>query len=131
MVEHVEQRCRQRQRRGEDHAVGAEGEREAQADIDDADVLDRVVGEEAFEVVLHQRVEDAHHRGDAAEDKHDRRPPPLDRSEQIEDDADERVDRYLGHHSAHQGRDMARRCRVGEWQPHVQWHDAGLRPGTE
>ena len=41
MVEDVEQRRGQRQRRGRRHAVGVEGERQAEADEDDADVLDR------------------------------------------------------------------------------------------
>ena len=38
-----------------------EGERQAEADEDDADVLDRVIGEQPLEVVLHQRVEHAEH----------------------------------------------------------------------
>ena len=42
------------------HVVRLEREREAEADEDDADVLDRAVGEQALEVVLHQRVEHAH-----------------------------------------------------------------------
>ena len=74
MVEDVEERRGQRQRRGAGHAVGPEGERQAQPDEDDADVLDRVVGEQPLQVVLHQGVEDAHHRGDAAERQDQRRP---------------------------------------------------------
>ena len=54
-------RCRERQR-------------EAQADEDDADVLDRAVGEQALEVALHQRVQHAQHRRDAAEQRAPRRP---------------------------------------------------------
>ena len=42
MVEHVEQRRGQRERRGRRHAVGEERQRQAEADEDDADVLDRV-----------------------------------------------------------------------------------------
>ena len=71
MIEDVEERRGQRQRRRPVHAVGAKGERKAEADEDDADVLDRVIGEQALEVVLHQRVENAHHRGDAAERQHE------------------------------------------------------------
>ena len=52
-------------------------------------------------------------------------------AEQIEDDADEAVDRDLGHHAAHQRRDVARRGRMGERQPDVQRHEAGLRAGAE
>ncbi len=67
VVEDVEQRRGQRQRRRPAHAVGLEGERQTEADEDDADILDRVIGEQALEVVLHQRIEHAHHRGDAAQ----------------------------------------------------------------
>ena len=52
-------------------------------------------------------------------------------AEQIEDDADEAVDRDLGHHAAHQRRDVARRGRMGERQPDMQRHQAGLRAGAE
>ncbi len=76
VIEDVEQRRGQRQRRREAHAVGLEGERQAEADEDDADVLDRVVGEQPLQVVLHQRIEHAEHRGDAAERQHHHAPPP-------------------------------------------------------
>ena len=66
-----------------------------------------------------------------AERDHDDAPPPGRRADEIEDDADEAVDRDLGHHAAHQGRDVARRCRVGERQPDVQRHQPGLRAGAE
>ena len=113
------------------HAVGLEGERQAEADEDDADVLDRVIGEQALQIVLHQRVEHAEHGGDAAEHQHDHARPPGRRAEQVEDDADEAVDRDLGHHAAHQRRDVARRGRMGERQPDMQRHEAGLRAGAE
>ena len=47
-----------------EHAIGLEGQRQPQADEDDADVLDRAVGEQALQVALHQRREHAQHRGD-------------------------------------------------------------------
>ena len=52
-------------------------------------------------------------------------------SEQIEHDADEAVDGDLGHHAAHQRRDMARRGRMGERQPDMQRHEAGLGAGAD
>ena len=54
MVEDVEQGSGQRQRRRRRQAVRREGKRQAEADEDDADVLDRVVGEQPLEIVLHQ-----------------------------------------------------------------------------
>ena len=65
MVERVQQSGRHRQRRGRRHAEHLERQREAKSNEDDADVLDRMVGEQALEVVLHQRVEHAEQRGAA------------------------------------------------------------------
>ena len=48
-------------------ALALKGERQAEADEDDADILDRAVGEQPLEVVLHQRMEHAHDGGAAAE----------------------------------------------------------------
>ena len=50
---------------------------------------------------------------------------------EIEDDAHEAVDGDLGHHAAHQRRDVARRRRMRERQPDMQRHDAGLRAGAD
>ena len=90
-----------------------------------------LIGEQPLEIVLHQRIEHAHHRGDAAEREHHHAPPPGRRAEQIEHDADEAVDRDLGHHAAHQRRDMAGRGRMRERQPDMQRHQAGLRAGAD
>ena len=131
VVEDVEQRRGQRQRRRPAHAVGLKRHGEAEADEDDADILDRVVGEQALEVVLHQGVEHAHDRGDAAqrEDHHGR--PPAGRAEQVEHDAHEAVDRDLGHDPAHQRRDVAGCRRMGQRQPDMERHQPGLGAGAE
>ncbi len=50
---------------------------------------------------------------------------------QVEDDADEAVDRDLGHHPAHQRGDVAGRGRMRERQPAVQRHQARFRAGAE
>ena len=59
------------ERGGGGKPVGAERQRQTEADEDDADVLHRVVGEQPLQVVLHQRVQHAQHRGDAADRQHD------------------------------------------------------------
>ena len=64
MIEHVKQRGRQRERRRQLHVVGAERQRQPKADKDDADVLDGGIGQQTLQVVLHQRGENADHRGD-------------------------------------------------------------------
>ena len=126
MVEDVQQAGGQRQRGDRRHDESLESKRKPEADVNDADVLDRVVGEQTLEVVLHQRVEDAHHRGGAAERQHHAAPPPGGRPQQIEGNADETVDRDLGHHAAHQRRHVARRGGMGERQPDVERIQAGL-----
>ena len=60
MVEHVQEAGGQRQRRGRGHVKGLERQSEPETDEDDPDILDRVIGEKALEVVLHQCIEDAH-----------------------------------------------------------------------
>ena len=64
----------------ERHFVRLEREREPKPDEDDADILHRVIGEQALEIVLHQRIEHAHDAGDAGEREHDHAPPPGRRS---------------------------------------------------
>ena len=131
MVEDVQEAGGERERRRQRHAVGLERERKAEPDEDDPDVLHRVVREQPLEVVLHERVEHAHDGGDAAEREHHHAPPPGGRAEQIEDDAHEAVDGDLGHHAAHQRRDVARRRRMRERQPDMQRHEAGFGAGAD
>ena len=116
---------------GERHAIRLKGQRQPKPDEDNADILHRVVGEQPLEIVLHERVEHAHRRGDAAKREHHHAPPPGRRAEQVEDDAHEAVDGDFGHHAAHQGRDMAWRRRVRERQPDMQRHKPGLGSGAE
>ena len=131
VVEHVEERGSQRERRAGGLLVGLKRQRQPEPDEDDADVLHRVVGEQPFQIVLHQRVEDAECRGHAAEHEHDEAGPPGRRADQVEDDPDEPVDGDLGHDAAHQRGDVARRGRVRERQPNMKRHKAGLRAGTD
>ena len=55
MVDHMQQRRREGERRRRSHAVRLKGKREAKADEDDADVLDRAVGEQPLKIALHER----------------------------------------------------------------------------
>jgi outer membrane translocation and assembly module TamA len=114
VVEHVKEACGERERCCRRHAVRGECEGKTEADKDDADVLDRVIGEQPFEIVLHQGVEHAHDGGNAAQREHEHAPPPGGRPQQVEHDPHEAINRDLGHHPAHQGGDMAWRRRMGE-----------------
>ena len=127
VVEDVQQRRGEGERRGPAKPEGLETQREAEADEDDADILDRVIGEQPLQIMLHQRVEHAHDAGDAGKRQHQHAPPPFGRPEQIEHDAHEGIDRDLGHDAAQQAGDMARRGGVRERQPGMQRHETRLR----
>jgi len=98
---------------------------------DDADVLDAVVGEQAFQVMLHQRVEHAQHGGDRADRQHGDTPPVGRRAEKIEEHAGQPVDAGLDEYAGHDRRDVAGRRRMRHRQPDVQWNDAGLDAETD
>ena len=72
-----------------------------------------------------------HDGGNAAEEQHDHARRPGWLSQQIEHDANEAVDRDLGHDTAHQRGHVARRGGMGERQPDMQRHQAGLGAGAE
>ena len=108
-----------------------ERERKAKSDEDDADVFHRVIGQQPLEIVLHERIEHAHHRGDAAEREHHHAPPPGRFAREVEHDAHEAVDRDLGHYAAHQRGDVAGRRRMRKRQPHMQRHQTGFGTGAD
>ena len=70
VVEDVQQRGGEGDRRPGRVALGGEEDRRAEAERDDADVLDRVEGEQALEVVLHERVEHAAQRRQQPQPEH-------------------------------------------------------------
>src|SRR5207237_261674 len=65
VIEHVEDGRGQRKGGRGLQPARLEGEREPEPDEDDSDVLDRVIGEQALEVMLHERVEHAEEGGDS------------------------------------------------------------------
>ena len=73
-----------------------------QAEQDDADVLDRVVGEQALQVVLHEGVQHAEQRGGGADREHQQAPFPAHASDQVINHPHHAVDRGLDHDAAHQ-----------------------------
>ena len=99
---------------------------DAQPKRDDADVLDAVIGQQPFQVVLRQGVEHAEDAGDDA-DGHQRPAPPGRRRPEQRQHAQQPVDARLDHHAAHHGRDVRRRGRMGLGQPDVHRNEAGLR----
>src|ERR1022692_2162975 len=98
MVECMEQGRCQSQYGGGFKSISPECKCESKPNKYKADILDRAVREYTLQIVLEQCVEHAHQRRRAAEGKNYNPPPPDRRPEQIEHDADEGVDRDLGHH---------------------------------
>ncbi len=126
VVEDVEERRRERDRRPGRLAVGGEEDRGAEAERDDPDVLDRVKGQQPLQVVLHQRVENTAQRRQQAQPEHSQARPQGGRVGPLEEHADQPVEGDLDHHPRHQGRDVARRDGVGTRQPGVHRHQARL-----
>ena len=112
-------------------AVGLEQDREPDAGDDDADVLDRRVGEQPLHVALHGREDHAEQRSQEAKRQRGDAPPPLLRIEEIERDAQQTVDRRLQHHAAHQRRHRRRRRGMRLGQPDVQRQHARFRAEAE
>ena len=80
MVQHGGQRNRREQRL----VVGLEEDGETDAGNDDADVLDRRIGEQPLHVGLHGRENHAEERRDETKHQRDDAPPPELRMQQVE-----------------------------------------------
>ena len=107
--------------------VALEHEPGADAEEDDPDVLDRVIGQESLEIVFHERVQHAQQRGDGSRGQDDGAPPGRAAAEQVQRDPQQPVDAKLDHRAGHQRRHVARRGRMCERQPDVERHQPRLR----
>ena len=107
-------------------AARAQHEACADAEHDDPDVLDRVQRQESLEVVLEEGVHNPADRRQRSDAEHEDAEPHRQDAVPLDEHADERIERNLDHHTAHQGRDGGRRERMCARQPDVQRDDAGL-----
>ncbi len=107
-------------------ALRVQQQRAADADQDDADVLDAVEGKQPLDVVLHDRVKHAHHGRDRADGQDQQGQPVGAAADDIDRQPDQAVDPGLDHRPGHDGRNVRRRHRVGARQPGVERHRAGL-----
>ena len=131
VVQRVVEHGRERERGERRRAVPDEQQRESHADQQQADVLDRRVGEQALHVGLHGAEDHAEQRGRQSEHDRQHAPPPQLRLQDLEADAQDPVDRRLQHHAAHQRRHRRRRRGVRFRQPDVQRQHAGLGAEAE
>ena len=131
MVEGVIQGGNQRQGRQIRQLEGGKDHRQTEPDQDDADILDRVIGQQALQVMLHQGIQHTHHRRDQPQRQHDRPPPPGEYLDEVEGETDHAVDGGLEHDAAHQGRNIGGGHRMRLRQPDMQRNDTGLGGKTE
>ena len=128
MVEHVVQAGHEGQT-GDDGLVQRQThEADANAEKDDADVLDGVVGKELLDVVLTQGVGHAQHAGQGADHEDEQAPPQLHAGggEQVQADLHDTEDADLDHAAGHERRHVGRRRRVSLGKPGVEREHAGL-----
>ena len=90
-----------------------------------------MISEQAFEIVLHQRVEHAQHGRNGADGQHGYTPPVRRCAQEIEEHPRHSVDARLDQHAGHERGNIARRDRMRRRQPNVQRHDASLDAEAE
>lgn len=127
VVHGVEQGARDAAEGGKLVARGLAQRRDAEADEDHADVLDRRVGQQPFHVVL---CGGEHHapepRDDACAQQDEPGRAEFGQVAQGGRDAEDAVDARLDHHARHQGRDVRRCGGVGLRKPYVHREESGL-----
>ena len=103
---------------------------EPQAQQDDPDVLDGVVGEQALQVVLAQGEGHAEDARQGAQ-RHQRSAPPDGRIRDPGQEPHQPEDAHLEQHARHQRRNMTGGGGMGRRQPEVQRKDARLEPEAQ
>ena len=109
----------------------AENQSRAQAHENDPDILDAVVRQEPFEIVLHQGIQDAENGGDDSDDEHQQSGPGWHASQRIQENAGHAIDSGLDHDAGKQRRDIARCDRVGRRQPDMEGNDTRLNAESQ
>ena len=107
------------------HRFGEPQHADPDAEQNDPDILDAVIGEQALEIMLRQGEQHAEHPARPAHGDQQPAPPWLGRPENGQD-PDQPVNADLDHRSRHQCRGMAGRDRVRFRQPDMRRDDAGL-----
>ena len=70
----------------------AENQSRAQTHENDADILDAVVGQKPFEIMLHQGIQDAKNGRDDSDDEHQQARPGRHSSQRIQENAGHAID---------------------------------------
>src|ERR1019366_10610134 len=103
----------------------------AQAHENDPDILDAVVAQEPFEIVLHQGVQDAQNGRDDPDDENQQAGPGWDSAQRIQENAGHAIDSSFNHDPGKQSRDIARRDRVCRGQPDMEGDDTRLNAESQ
>ena len=102
-----------------------------QANEDDPEILDRGIGQETLEIILHQGIEHAHDGRHAADCQHADAPLPMELADEVKDHPNETVHSHLEHHPGHHGRYVRGRHGVGLRQPGMQRHQSCFHAEAE
>ncbi len=130
VVHHVEGAAGEAQQDQSRLAAGPPQHRQAHAHGDDADVLHRVVGQQALEVVLRERQRHAQDSRDRAQD-HEHHAPGGRRGLEEAGGAQEAVDPGLEQHPRHHRGDVAGGRGVGAGEPEVERDETGLETESD
>ena len=90
-----------------------------------------MVGEQTFEIVLHQSIKHPQQCRQTAKKQRQRAPLPGNCAEQIVAETDKTVNRDLEHYPRHQRRNVGGRRRMSLGQPDMQRYQPGLDAKTE
>src|SRR6266567_7260540 len=102
MIQSVKHGGNQRHRGQLRMSSHAENQSRPKADENDSDVLDAVVSQEPFEIMLHQGVQDSQYGGDDSNDEHEQAGPGWDPTQRIQKNARHAVDSGLDHDAGKQ-----------------------------
>lgn len=117
MVQAVEQGRGERERCPDRGMVGRKHQRRPQAEINNANVFDAVIGEQALQIMLPDRVQDTQQAGYGPCEQHQISPPTGAAAEKVKSEADQTVNRSFQHYARHQGRHRTGRDWMRSRQP--------------
>ena len=113
VIEHMEQTAGKTEGRHDRTAGRNPDHAKSCPDQDNTDILDTVVGQQPFDVMLAQGIDDAQDSGDHTDDQH-RLAEKQGAIGQQDIEAEDAVDTHLDHHPRHDCRDMAGRGGGGQ-----------------
>src|SRR6476646_9168016 len=117
MIERMEKGCDEGKRREDGHGVSPENQRHAQRNIDETNVFNTAIGQQTFQSIFSQRIQNAQYSRCNASAKYQVTPPGLRSPNHIKSEAHETVNSCLQHYRRHQSRYRTGSNRMSFGQP--------------